>query len=136
MEQIYDYIDGKRVLRGYRVTNKFVIVVEDIKKIGTIIDTAVENGTNTVYNVEFQISNQSAYYREALTKAVENAIEKACDIGIILRTNINSIPIKIVEEHYESYSPRQQVFRAPETETPIIVGEVEISAKIIAIFTY
>lgn len=136
IEQIYSSIDGQRVFDGYRVTNKFAVFVEDIKKIGIIIDTAVENGANTVYNVDFQISNQSVYYRAALTKAVEDAIVKAKDIGMTLRTNVNSIPIKITEENYELFSPRQPAFRSPSADTPIIVGEVEISAKIKAVFIY
>ena len=137
IEQIYEYIDGKRVLRGYKVTNKFLVAVEDMESIGAVIDTAIANGANTVYNVDFKISNPSVYYREALTKAVENAIEKARAIGMTLNTSVNRIPIKIVEEHYESYYlPKQPAFRTPDADTPIIVGEVEISAKIKAIFTY
>lgn len=137
INQYYDYIDGKQVFRGYKVTNKFTITTDEIDKIGLIIDTAVENGANYANEIQFKVSNPSYYYNKALTLAVEDAVKKAEDIGNTLGVYVKEVPIKIVEQNFKSnYLPRQPYYRAPEAITPIEAGEIEFKAKVTAIFSY
>ena len=69
----YDYIEGRQVFRGYRVTNILSLTIKDFSIIGEIIDTATANGANRVEDINFSVENPSAYYRQALDLAVRNA---------------------------------------------------------------
>lgn len=137
IQKVYDYIEGKRVFRGYKVSNYLSVTIREIEQTGLIIDTAVENGANNVGNIEFKLQNPKSYYRKALDIAIKDVIIKAQGIGKTLRVKVNTIPREIIEERY-NYRP---IFRAPyekdgETVTPIKLGQIEISASIKAIFSY
>lgn len=137
VDKIYDYIDGERVFKGYKVTNKIEVTVRDIKKLGEIIDSAIEVGANIVNKIEFGLSNKYAYYDKALSLAVENAISKAKNIGNTVGANVNEIPLRVEEVSYNTcYTPREPSLRTPETTTPIETGELEIKARAIAEFQY
>lgn len=137
IQQKYDYVDGKRVFRGYEVTNKFTVTIRDIEEVGEVIDIAVANGANVADNIRFEVSNPSIYYRKALTLAVEDAVRKARDIGRTLGVMVDEVPTKIIEQDYKSiYLPELPVYRAPEADTPIRAGQLEISARIKATFSY
>ncbi len=135
--EVYDYVDGKRVFKGYRVVNRFKVTVRDVQKVGEVIDTAINNGANSVSSVDFSLSNESIYYRKALVLAVKNAQEKAKDIGRSLGVKVCNTPTRIVEEKVNSaYIPREPAFRAPDMVTPIEPGEIEFKAEVVAEFIY
>ena len=74
---LYDYEDSKQTLRGYRVTHMLQISDVDIQSAGTVVDTAVQNGANTVTNINFTVRNPLVYYERALQNAVQDAQDKA-----------------------------------------------------------
>lgn len=133
----YDYIEGKQVFRGYRVTHTFKVTIKNLKNIGEIIDSAVASGANTVSNINFTISNPSIYYRKALNLAIEGAVRKAESMESSLEITINRIPISIIEEG-QGYTPiaEKAVYSAPAAVTPIKEGQIEIIANIKAVFIY
>jgi uncharacterized protein YggE len=133
----YDFVEGKQVFRGYRVTNNLRITVKDMKSIGTIIDTAIENGANVVYNVNFTIEEKDIYYKKALSLALINAVEKAKSIEKTLNVEVHLTPIKIVEEPAGNIQARDAyAIKAPASPTPIMAGELEVRAKVNALFRY
>lgn len=133
----YDYIEGKQVFRGYRVTHTFKVIIKNLKKVGEIIDSAVASGANTVSNINFTISNPSIYYKKALNLAIDDAVRKAESMESSLKITINRIPISIVEEG-QSYTPiaEKVLYSAPSPVTPIKEGQIEIIANIKAVFIY
>lgn len=133
----YDFVDGKQVFRGYRVSNNLRITVQDMKSIGAVIDTAIENGANVVYNVNFSIADKDIYYKKALSLALINAVEKAKSIEKTLNVEVDLTPIKIVEESVGNIQTRDAyAIKAPASPTPIMAGELEITAKVNALFKY
>ncbi|SUY66897.1 SIMPL domain-containing protein [Clostridium tetani] len=136
IEAQYDYVDNKRVFRGYRVTNILSVNIRDITKVGEIIDASVKNGANNVGNVSFTISNPKHYNNRALKLAVENAVEKAMVIGNTLKVQVNTIPCSVKEVRpTEKFRENTAMFQATAT-TPIMPGELTISATVEAIFVY
>lgn len=133
----YDYVDGKQVFRGYRVTNTIVVTIRDINKTGEIIDAAVESGANTIRGINFTVANPSLYYNQALKLAIKDAIEKAQVVENTLGVVINETPISI-EEEGSQYVPiiERESLKAASTVTPIEAGTIEITARIKAIFYY
>lgn len=134
----YDYVEGKQILRGYRVVNSFTVTIRDIEKVGAIIDLAVKNGANMVNSISFTLSDPTTYYNRALNLAIQDAIGKAQSIERSLDIRVDKIPVKIQEESL-GYGPVEETAvmkTAMAAETPIEPGQIEISATVVADFNY
>ncbi|MBL4935304.1 SIMPL domain-containing protein [Clostridium sp. YIM B02515] len=134
----YDYVDGKQIFRGYKVTNNLRITIRDISKVGTVIDTAVNNGVNVVYNVNFTLSNREDIYNKALSLAIKNAVDKALSVEKTLNIAVDTTPSEILEESSGVITPKTGLYtlEVPASATNIKSGEIEIAAKVTAIFNY
>jgi len=136
IELLYDYIEGKQIFKGYRVSNILSVTVRDINTVGEVINTAVDNGANVVNSINFTVSNPALYYREALTMAIKDAVEKASVIEKSLKVVVDKTPTKILEETY-GYAPvaaNGMMMKA--AAPPIMPGQTEITASIKATFSY
>lgn len=138
IDVLYDYENGKQLLRGYRVTHLLQVTVKQLDKVGEIIDTTVQNGANIVSNVQFALIQQEAVYNEALSLALKHAQQKARKITNTLKVTLNESPIKVTETRqtpppvpYET-----ALFAKSEAATPIMPGQLEITAHITAQFEY
>ncbi len=135
---MYDYVDGKRVFRGYEVQHIFNITLRDISKVGIVIDTATQNGANVINNIRFTVSNPEMYYREALQKAVLDAIKKAEAVAKTLKVRLNKNPLQVVEKET---AINQNVFGTPmlaiaDAVTPIQEGQIRITSSVTVLFQY
>lgn len=136
IEPQYDFVDGRQIFRSYKVINSIKIVTRDVNNVGKIVDTATANGANIVSTINFSLSDSSPYYRRALNLAVENAIIKARDISDSLGVLLDDIPITIVESRSNYISNTERKTLAATTITPILPGQINISASITATFNY
>lgn len=137
IEPQYDYIEGKQVFRGYRVSHSLRITVRDISKVGEVIDAAVEGGANVVNSISFTVSDPSKYYRQALNVALEDAYVKSVSVGEKLTIRVCRVPVRIAEESEPYGVPVPLTLSQPQAmTTPIQPGQIEITARITAIYTY
>jgi uncharacterized protein len=136
IEPIYDYVEGNQVFKGYRVTNLLSITVTDLQQIGKIIDNATTAGANRVDSINFSISDSSIYYDRALNLAIKSALRKACLIAEAIGAQINEIPCKITEEGTAVPLTEGPMVKLSAQSTPILPGQIEISARIEAVFEY
>ncbi|WP_339229015.1 SIMPL domain-containing protein [Oceanobacillus sp. FSL K6-2867] len=133
----YDFVDGQQLLRGYEVTNQISVRITPISEVGTVIDTAVQNGVNRVTAIQFSVDNRETYYQQALVRALENAQAKAQTIAESLQVNLDSTPIKITEEFSETPAAfKTMAVSAESFSTPIEPGEISIQAIVKAQFHY
>lgn len=134
----YDFVEGKQVFRAYRVNNNLRVTVRNVQDIGKVIDTAVASGANAVYNVNFSLDNISIVYNNALSLAIKDAVNKAGSVESTLNIAVDLIPVKITEESNMSAETRDRLFslQSPAASTVIKSGEIEITAKIRAVFNY
>jgi len=132
----YDFIEGKQVFRGYRVEHMLEIIIRDIGKIGSVIDASVESGANQVNSIRFSVENPSQYYQQALKAAVDDALAKAETFSAKLNIRICRVPVQIIE----SYKPDSPIvplmYEAAAFSTPVQEGQIQVSARIEAIFAY
>jgi uncharacterized protein YggE len=140
IQPIYDFVEGKSILRGYQIQHIFEITVRDLQKAGAVYQSAVSAGANMAGSLRFEVSNREAYYQEALQLAMKNATEKALKLGQQLGVDVQPIPTKVTEEA-EAVTPRELAisFSADtslQAAPPIQRGELEIQAKVIAVFQY
>ncbi len=73
----YDYDDGERKLRGYRVSQSLSVKVRDMAKIGDVLAKAGELGSNEIHGVTFDIDDPSALESQAREEAIDDAKAKA-----------------------------------------------------------
>ncbi|AZU63281.1 SIMPL domain-containing protein [Neobacillus mesonae] len=134
----YDYIEGKQIFRGYKVTNILQVKIEDLSIVGKVVDEAVQSGVNYVSNVHFTVKNKDLYYKQALQLAINDCIEKAKTIGSTLNVHLIPTPSLIVE----SGTTVQPLTHQPETlvkgisSTQFEPGQIEVKANIMAEFQY
>lgn len=132
----YDYVEGKQILRGYKVTHILQIKVENIDQVGTVINTAVANGANQINNVEFTLKDSAKYYNKALKLAVADAEGKADAIAMAMKVSLDVVPCTVTEQS-TSFTPlTQQTTMKVAAEAPVMPGELEITASIEAEFLY
>lgn len=132
----YDYVDGRKIFRGYRVNNNLSIIIRDIEETGKIIDASVEAGANVVNNISFEAADPDKYSREALNLAIQDAIGKAKEIGKTLNVEVNNTPIRIDEEKPSYASIERTYLDTLKVTTPVMPGTLEFRAVANAIFSY
>jgi uncharacterized protein YggE len=133
VEEESDYVEGRRVPRGYVVRNAIEVRVDDVKRLGELVDVAVGAGATTVRDIRYDVKDRAAVERRALRDAAADArgrAEAAAEgagraIDRVLR----------VEEHRAITGPRPvapvvMAARAAAPETPITAGEIEIHALV------
>ncbi|MBO1512033.1 SIMPL domain-containing protein [Metabacillus bambusae] len=137
---IYDFVEGKSIFKGYQVQHVFEITVFDLQKVGEVYEAAVSAGANMAGSLRFEVSNKDGYYQEALQLAMKNATEKAMKLGQQIGVTIHVPPTKITEESVSIAPKELSISFATETSLqaspPIQKREIEIEAKISAVFQY
>lgn len=132
----YDYVEGKQVFRGYRVEHSLKVTIRNMTRIGEIIDNAVQSGANQVGSIDFSVDNPAAYYQLALNAAVDDAVRKAHTLANKMNLTLSKAPVRIMEMGYEAGTPVPLMYQAAGKATPIQTGQIEISARIEAVFAY
>lgn len=133
----YDYVDGKQIFRGYRVSNLLKVIQDEVNQVGALINRVIEAGANYVSNVHFSVSDSSPYYLEALKLALRNAHEKAKVIVDLLRVNWNPTPIRVEELRKVNgpIVPQMMYVKGGSTEQ-IQPGILQFSAEVLVKYLY
>lgn len=136
IETLYDYQDGKQLLRGYRVTHMIQVTLSEIALTGRVVDVAVNNGANSVTNIQFSLAHPEIYYNQALALAIRNAQQKAYTISQTLGVRVNLQPTIIRETSQGTvpFTPSPVAFAKMEA-TPIEPGQLQVKASITAQFS-
>lgn len=87
----YNYISGAEEVVSYSANNTLRITVRDIAQAGAVIDTAFAAGANTLENVTFFASDDSAARDQAYTEAVAAALHKGDIIAAAAGMRVSSI---------------------------------------------
>ncbi len=90
------YNDKGKVI-GYNATNNVQVTLDDITKVGGVVDRISGAGVDNINNVSFGIKNKAKYRNQLLAQAVENARQEAAvvanaggrQLGYLLTANIN-----------------------------------------------
>lgn len=136
----HDYTDGRQVLRGYVARNVLEVRVDGVERVTEIVDAAVGAGASRVEGLRFELKDRDRLQREALTKAVEDALARAAAIakgagrslGAVLRIDDGRAPT--APEPRVMLGARmamaEAAMPAPPPETPVQAGEIEVSARV------
>jgi uncharacterized protein YggE len=130
----FDYRDGKQTPRGYLARNTIEVRVDDLAKVGDVLDAAVGSGATMIHGLRFDVKAREAIQQEALKTAVGSAMAKANAIAAGAKRGVDRI-LRIEEAFTGGEGPRPMVERAvmmkmADTPTPIEAGEIEIRAQV------
>lgn len=138
----YDYSEGIRKLRGYRVNNTVQTKVRELDTLSDVIDDAAEaGGDNIVLNsIQFMIEDTSPLQEQARAMAVKNAEAKARTIAEASGVTLGK-PVTITENsYYESppipYDVAESALAddAGRTPTPIVTGELTVTINVTVVY--
>jgi uncharacterized protein YggE len=128
-----DFVNGKRVPRGYVAVNAIEVRVDDIDRVGGLLDAAVTGGATSVSQIRFDLKNRDEAERRALREAVADARARAeaaaaganGTLGGVLRIEEQRsvrppLPVPMMRAQAMDASP----------ETPVSAGEIEIDAAV------
>lgn len=65
--------EAKGRINGYQASHYMKVKINDIDKVGAVIDKLTASGADSINNVDFGISNQEVLQRRLLGKALEDA---------------------------------------------------------------
>jgi uncharacterized protein len=77
LQQEWDYVNNRRVSRGYVARNTVDVRVDQIDRVGELLEMAVGSGATSVGGIRFDLKNRAGLEREALRLAVVDAKAKA-----------------------------------------------------------
>lgn len=117
---------------GYTVSNQVSAAVKDLKKLGAILDTLVQSGSNQMNGISFDVAEPKPFLDEARKKAVADARAKAELYAAAAGVSLGKV-VQISETG--AVVPPMPMFdkRAMATEAasvPIAAGQQTISANV------
>jgi len=132
-----DWINGRQVPRGYVARNTIAVRLDDITRVGEIIDLAVTSGATAVHGVRFDLKQREALEREALKRATANARARAEAAAAGAGATIGRV-VRIEEPGNRPYPPPAPMMMMREAaqdgraaSTPVVAGEIEIRSSIV-----
>jgi uncharacterized protein len=136
LQQEWDFVNNKRVSRGYVARNSIEVRVDDITRVGELLEMAVGQGATAVSGLRFDLKDRAKLERDALRLAVAAARAKADAAASGAGRTVDRI--LRIDEHGGVISPpmplamaRAGVNQIAAAEAaPISVGQLEIRANV------
>jgi len=135
LQQEFDFPQGRRVPREFVARNTIEVRIDDLARVGDVLDVAVQAGATATSNVRFDLRDRSGAEREALRLAVADARARADAAVAGAGRSIDRV-VKI-EDTRESnvIVPRPMVAGFAKAEataapTPVEAGMIEIRARV------
>jgi uncharacterized protein YggE len=131
-----EWISGRQVPRGYVARNLIEVRLDDIARVGEVIDIAVTSGANAVHGVRFDLKNREALEREALTRATADARKRAEAAAAGAGRTIDRVirieePANRVFPQPMSMMIGRAAMEAEHKPPPIVAGEIEIRSTVV-----
>ncbi len=134
---VYDYTDSGSVLVGYRTTERFGVLVRDLKVGGQAITVAAQTGGNDVRisGVRLQVGDRDGLLAQARAAAVKEAAAKAEQYSDAAGTSLGSV---VSVREVSARRPVSQLFRSSDyaelssasAPVPIRAGSQEASVTV------
>jgi len=130
-----DWVNGKRVPRGYLVSNVIEVRVDALENLGALLDEVVQAGATSVGGIRFDLKDRDGAEREALRLAVADARARA--EAAVSGAGVRIVRVQTIDEQGASEIPRpipmmrmEAAMAADAPQTPVAAGEIEIQATV------
>lgn len=121
---------GEPQITGYTATNIVRVTLDDLTRVGAVIDTATQAGANRVQNLQFMLRSEDVVQAQALREAAAKARNKADALASALGLRILRV-ISVIETSPAVVPVRDAMFaRTEAASTPIEPGTIEVRATV------
>ena len=125
---------GSTQVVGYTARNTVRVMLNDLTRVGAVVDTAVKAGGNQVQRVTFTLREPATAQNEALRKAVQTARDKAHTAAAALGLQVTGIYNLVVQEtggvrplFQEAATFARAEAAAP---TPVEPGRIQVRSRV------
>jgi uncharacterized protein YggE len=130
--------EGLPKISGYEVKNTVIVSMNDLNRVGEIIDAATKAGANSVEGVSFVVGETSPAQGEALSLATKQAMAKAEAIakslnGRIVRvveTGEGSVPTSRLNDAYPEAKTMANSNALTAYTTPVQAGTFNVRSQV------
>ena len=122
---------GEPTIAGYTATNIVRVTLDDLTKVGNVIDTATQGGSNRIQNLRFMLKDEAPVKAQALREAAVKARASANALAGAL--GLNTVRVLSVAEGGSPVVPVRDVAfaRQEAASTPIEPGTIEVTASVV-----
>lgn len=129
----FDYANGRQTFRDYVARNTVEVRLDDIDRVGVVIDAAAAGGATTMTGIRFDVKNRSTLERDALRQAVADARARADAAAAGAGASVDRVVR--VEEDANVELPRPMMRMAAQAVerdavTPVEPSTIEIHARV------
>jgi uncharacterized protein YggE len=123
-------------ISGYRAANVVSVQLDDLGRIGPVVDAGITAGANELQGVSFDLKDSLAARNAALTAAVNDARGQAETIARALGMRLDGLESLVTNASFSGPpQPYAMARRATlDVATPIQPGELEVSSNVTATY--
>lgn len=122
---------GEPTITGYTATNIVRVTLDDLTKVGNVIDTATQGGSNRIQNLRFMLKDEAPVKAQALREAALKARASANALAGALGLNVVRV-LSVAEGGSPIVPVRDVAFARQEAaSTPIEPGTIEVTASVV-----
>jgi len=130
----FDYANNRQTLRGYVARNAVEVRVDDLPKLGEVLDLAVGAGATSVSGIRFDLKDRTSTEQAALQRAVADARAQADTAAQAAGMKVERV-VRIEVHRDASMPPPRPMMAmraemAASAEPPMAPGEMEIKATV------
>jgi uncharacterized protein len=134
LQQEFDFNQGRRTPRDYVARNTIEVRVDDVGRVGELVDVAVQGGATSTGGVRFDLRDRSTAERDAVRLAVADARARAEAAAAGAGRALGRI-LKIEENREDTIVMARPMFAAAAAQaapapTPVDPGYVEVRARV------
>jgi uncharacterized protein YggE len=118
----------------YQVSNQVLVTVRDISKLGSVLDKSVASGANTIYGVDFGISDPSKLQATAESNAVQDAKSRAENLAKLEGVTLGSL-VSVSENSSSPVTLPAGAFGIGGGGTPIQPGQLDVTVSLQVTYT-
>ncbi|MDO4484334.1 MAG: SIMPL domain-containing protein [Clostridia bacterium] len=132
----YQYTSAGEIPKntGFQVTNTLTVTVRDLTAVGSMLDTAAQNGATEIYGLTYGSAKAGEAYDQALTMAIEEGRRKAGVMAAACGKELGELTE--INETMGSYlGARIQAKATEDAAAPTIISDgVNVTANVEMVF--
>lgn len=132
----FDFANGRQTFRNFLARNTVEVRLDDIDRVGVVIDAASSGGATTITGIRFDVRDRAGLERTALRQAVADARARADAAAAGAGATIDRV-VRVEEEGAPFEPPRPMMRMAEQASvagnvptTPIEPSTIEIQARV------
>lgn len=134
----YDYNNETPTVNGYQANHTLSITCKDVDMLDSVIGVVTDCGMSEIYKVEYDVSNRSELYRQALKAAIEEAAAKAEGMAEAAGMTIDHLESVTENTGFDEYTVSTYdgavSMKAEAAGTGIRSGSVSVTASVTAVY--